>query len=153
MCTSPSVPACNSSGKRSTCLTTLISAECAQHSFRAPPRLPSAELQGLRAWSRKTSAQPLSEHLLQHPAHESCNLPLSSSSRPRDCSGDGLGNFTCQVTASFSYLCIGIDTKNCKIQKTKMLESWRRGGDSTPALPLMSLEMQEIPISICRYII
>src|SRR6266849_562250 len=147
MCSSPSACDCNSSGRRSTCLTTLTSAECVPHSFRAPPRLQSAELRGLPAWSRKTSAQPPLEHPLQHPVPESCNSPSNSSSRSTDCSGDGFTTFTCQVTAPFLYLCIGIDTKNCKIQKTKVLKLWRRGGDSPPALRLKSLEMQELSLS------
>src|SRR5713101_2572247 len=132
MCTSPSACDCNSSGKRSTCLTAPTLAECARRSFLVPPRPPPAELPGLRASSLKPVARLPSEHLPQRPVRESCNWPLSFSFRPTDCSGDGFTNFTCQVTASFLYLCTGIDTKNCKIQKTKVLKPWRRGGDSNP---------------------
>src|SRR6266446_8066955 len=149
MCTSPSASVCDSSGRRSTCLTTRTSAECAQHSFRVPHRQLSVELRAHRASFRKTSARLPSEHLLEHLAHESCNLPSNSSSRPTDCSGDGFTTFTCRVTAPFLYLCIEIDTKNCKIQKRKVLKLWRRGGDSLPALRLKSLEMQELSLSQC----
>jgi len=57
-----------------------------------------------------------------------------SAAADTDFSGDGFRALlvTCQVTVSCLYLCIGIDTKNCKMQKRKVLKLWRRGGDSNP---------------------
>src|SRR6266704_2664628 len=101
MCGSTSAPVCNSSGRRTTCLTTLTSAERAPHSFRVPHRRLFVGLRGRRASFRKTSARLPSEHLLQHPAPESCNSPLSFSFRPTDQSRDGFTNFPYKAGPSF----------------------------------------------------
>ncbi len=109
MCSSPSTYACSSSGKRSTCLTTRTSAECARRSFRVPPRQRFAELRAHRAWFPKVSGRLPSER----PAPESCNLPLSSSCRTYGLLMDMASRIS--LVKQLSSLPVGIDMKNCKI--------------------------------------
>src|SRR6266481_3314284 len=109
MCSSPSACDCNSSGKRSTCLTAPTLAECARRSFLVPPRPPPAELRGLRASSLKPLARLPSEHLPQRPVRESCNSPLSFSFRPTDQSRDGFTNFPYKSRTIFLFFCAGAE--------------------------------------------